>query len=195
MRGELEAAAALAQRVAERAHQIAHPQVLAFAYPPAAALRVARGDIPGARALLTELSKADPVAASAPYAANLATTTRAALAAGAPGLAARLVSKLEPRHPLEQHAVVTARALLAEQQGRHTEAAGLFADAADRWKKFEMPWERAQALLGHGRCLLALGQPTAAPLRAARDILATLGAKPALTDADRLLAQATAATA
>jgi len=60
-----------------------------------------------------------------------------------------------------------------------------------------VPWEQAQALLGHGRCLLSLGQlaEARAPLRTARVIFATLRAKPALADVDRLLAQATTATA
>jgi hypothetical protein len=38
-------------------------------------------------------------------------------------------------------------------------------EAADRWERFEMPWEHAQALLGKGRCLLTLGQPTQASSR------------------------------
>ncbi len=65
------------------------------------------------------------------------------------------------------------------------------------WKRFEVPWEQAQALLGQGRCLLALGQLDEArePLRTAREIFTSLGARPARTDANRLLAQATEATA
>jgi hypothetical protein len=89
---------------------------------------------------------------------------------------------------------VTARALLAEQHGEHAEAAALFADAAGRWARFEVPWEQAQVLLGQGRCLLALGSPAEArePLRAARAIFSVLGAGPVLADASRLLAEATA---
>jgi hypothetical protein len=93
--------------------------------------------------------------------------------------------------------MVTARASLAEHHGQHAEAAALFADAAKRWERFEVPWEQAQALLGQGRCLLALGRPSDAlqALRTARDIFATLGARPALTETDKMLAQATALTA
>jgi hypothetical protein len=93
--------------------------------------------------------------------------------------------------------MVTARALLDEQRGQHAEAATLFTDAAERWDLFEMPWEHAQALLGQGRCLLALARPAQArePLRTAREVFAALGARPALTEIDRLLAQATAVTA
>lgn len=66
-----------------------------------------------------------------------------------------------------------------------------------RWEQFEVPWEHAQALLGHGRCLLALGQAAGAgqPLHRARQILATLGAGPARNDTDQLLAQTTSASA
>jgi class 3 adenylate cyclase/tetratricopeptide (TPR) repeat protein len=193
VRGEYAAATGLGQWIADRAREYADPENLAVAYPPAAALRLAQGDVAGALALLAELSNAH-AAWAAPYAANLATAIRAALAAGAPKLAAELAGAVQPRHPLQQHAVVTAHALLAEHDGQHAEAAGLFADAADRWEQFEVPWEQAQALLGHGRCLLTLGQPGEArgPLRTARDLFATLGARPALTESDKLLAQASA---
>jgi tetratricopeptide (TPR) repeat protein len=195
-RGEQEAAAALEQWVVQHAREYARPDPLALAYPPAAALRVAQGDAPGARVLLAELGQAH-VAWTTAYPANLATAIRAALAAGAPDLAAELAGALQPRYPLEQHAMVTARALLAEHPGQHAEAAALFATAAGRWKRFEVPWEHAQALLGQGRCQLALGQPAEArePLRTAREIFSSLGARPALAEVDRLLVQATAATA
>lgn len=150
---------------------------------------------PGARALLVDLS--DAHADGTPrYAANLGTVIRAALSAD-PGLAAELAEGLPATLPLGQHAGVTAHPLLAEHQGRCGEAAALFAHAVQRWGRFEMPWEQAQALLGQGRCLLALGRAAEArePLRTARDILTSLGARPTLTDVDRLLAQATAATA
>jgi len=194
VRGEPAAAAALGQWIAERAREYARPEMLAIAYPPAAALRVAHGDAPGARAVLAELSKVHSASGWAPYAANLGGAVRAALAAGAPELAAELAGAVQPSHPLQQHAVITARALLAEQRGQHAEAAGLFADAAARWEQFEVPWERAQALLGQGRCLLALRRPAGArqPLTVAREIFASLGAKPVLADACQLLAQATA---
>lgn len=193
VRGEHAAAAELGQWVAERAREYANPETLATAYPPAAALRVARGDAPGARALLAELSNAHRARAFL-AGTDLASAVRTALAAGDPGLAAGLVGAVEPRHPLQQHAVTTAQALLAEQRGEHAEAAGLFGDAAQRWERFEMPWERAQALLGQGRCLLTLARPAEArePLATAQEIFASLGATPGLADADRLLAQATA---
>jgi hypothetical protein len=197
VRGDHEAAAGLGHWVTEHAREYADPEAFAGSYPLAAAVRLAQGDPPpGARALLAELSNAH-AAWTNTYAANLATAIRAALAAGAPELAAGLAGALQPRHPLQQHAAVTAHALLAERHGQHAEAAALFTDAAARWKNFEVPWEQAQALLGQGRSLLALGQlaEARAPLHTARDIFATLRAKPALADVDRLLAQAATATA
>jgi class 3 adenylate cyclase/tetratricopeptide (TPR) repeat protein len=196
VRGEHAAATALEQWTVERGREYANPEALAGAYPHAAALRVAQGDVAGARALLAELGNAH-AARTAPYAANLGNAIRAALAASAPELAAALAAALQPKHPLQQHAVVTAQALLAEQRGQHVQAAALFADAAKRWERFEVPWEQAQALLGQGRCQLALGQPGEArePLHTAREIFISLGARPARTDVDRLLAQATEATA
>jgi class 3 adenylate cyclase/tetratricopeptide (TPR) repeat protein len=196
MRGDHEAAAALGRWVAERAREYANPEAIAAAYPPAAALRIAQGDAPGARALLAELSDANP-ASTPPYAAHLGVAVRAALAAGAPDLALKLAGALEPRHPLQQHADVTARALLAGRDGRPAGAAALFADAAGRWERFQVPWERAQALLGQGRCLLALHRPAEArqPLHTAQEIFTSLRAGPARAEAGGLLAQAGTPTA
>ena len=67
-----------------------------------------------------------------------------------------------------------------------------FAVAADRWHDFGVPYEEAQALLGQGRCLVALdrGPEAAAPLAAAREIFARLGARPALEETQVALAAA-----
>lgn len=197
IRGEHAAAAPLAQWLAEHGEHVHNPLYAAVVYPPLATVLTADGDAPGARALLAKLGQTPSAHVATNYAAYLAEAVRAALAAAAPDLAARLTAALQPRHPLSQHALVTARALLAEHHGQHAQAAGLFADAASRWQQFHMPWEHAQALLGHGRCLLALGQPADASqtLRTAREILATLGAGPACNDTDRLLAQTSTASA
>jgi hypothetical protein len=116
------------------------------------------------------------------------------LAAGDPDLATRLTGDLEPIYPPHDHALATVRALLLERHGSHAETAELYADAALRWERFEVPWERAQALLGQGRCLLAAGRPAEAsdPLRGAREVFTELGAKPALAETDALLERATA---
>jgi class 3 adenylate cyclase/tetratricopeptide (TPR) repeat protein len=85
-----------------------------------------------------------------------------------------------------------AEAMVAESSGELEAATGGFADAAARWHEFSVPYEEAQALLGQGRCLVALGRaPEAAPaLEAAREIFARLGARPALGETEALLAGA-----
>jgi hypothetical protein len=58
-----------------------------------------------------------------------------------------------------------------------------------------MPYEEAHALLGEGRCLMALDRaPEAEPvLRQAREIFERLGAKPALAETEELLDDALSA--
>jgi class 3 adenylate cyclase/tetratricopeptide (TPR) repeat protein len=85
-------------------------------------------------------------------------------------------------------------ALLAASRSEHEAAAAGFADAAARWHGFGVPYEEAQALLGQGRCLMALARaPEAAPvLEQARAIFVRLGAKPALAEAEALRATVSA---
>ena len=78
--------------------------------------------------------------------------------------------------------------------GDHTGAATLYAEAAARWQEFGNVPERAYALLGQGRCLLALDDPTARePLSRARELFSAMGYRPALTDTEALLDRVTAA--
>ena len=120
---------------------------------------------------------------------------RIALAAGDSALSERLAGSLEPLQPLSRHAIVAAQAFVTEARGDHDAAAAGFADAASRWLGFAAHYEEAQALLGQGRCLVALGRApeAAAPLAAARDIFERLGAKPALEETDGLLRQVASA--
>ena len=115
---------------------------------------------------------------------------RCALAVSAHELAHRLVNGTEPRAPLFEHTLRTTQALLTEASGDHASAADLYGDAARRWHEFENAPERAYALLGYGRCLLALKRPIAgATLREARDQFASIGYKLALTETDTLIAE------
>ena len=182
------------QQTVERARELGEPQYLGGLLALAAIAWTAVGEAHDAAPLLAELEQVPDVRHTLDYLRSLPDLVRIAIAAGEPDLAARLADGPEPMYQLDQHAAVTARALLAEQHGEHAEAAALFADAAGRWERFEVPWEQAQALLGQGRCLLALRRPAEGgePLCAARDIFASLGASPVLADANRLLAEATA---
>jgi predicted ATPase/class 3 adenylate cyclase len=180
------------QQTVAKARDLGESQYLGGLLAIAAIARAAVGEARAAAPLLTELEHVPNVRHTLDFLRSLPDLTRVAIAAGEPELGARLADGVEPVYQLDQHAAVTARALLAEQHGEHTEAAALFADGAARWEQFEVPWEQAQALLGQGRCLLARGRPTEAgePLQAARDLFASLGINPVLADADRLLAEA-----
>ena len=182
------------QQTVAKARELGEPQYLGGLLALAATARAAAGEARAAAPLLTELAQVPNVRHTLDYLRSLPDLVRVAIAAGEPDLAARLADGLETVYQLDQHAAATARALLAEQHRDHAEAAALFTDAAGRWERFEVPWEQAQALLGQGRCLLALGRPAegAESLSAARDIFAALGTSPVLADASRLLAEATA---
>jgi class 3 adenylate cyclase/tetratricopeptide (TPR) repeat protein len=146
-----------------------------------------------ARALLTELEQAPGSREMPYYARQLAAIVRTALVTGDRALATRLADGLEPRYPLDEHALCATRAQLAEHAGDHAAAAGLYAEAAGRWREFGNVPERAHALLGRGRCLLALGEPRAdEPLREARDLFASMGYVPALAETELLLEQTAA---
>ena len=87
-------------------------------------------------------------------------------------------------------AMTMVEAELAEARGDLGRAAELFGSADEGWRKFSIP-ERAQALLGRGRCLVELGDRTSVdPLREARDVFASLDTERFVADVDALLEQA-----
>jgi class 3 adenylate cyclase/tetratricopeptide (TPR) repeat protein len=115
--------------------------------------------------------------------------SRVALDDDRPELVGRMMGSLKTAVPLCGHVLVNCRALLEEHGNDHEAAAAGFAGAAVRWHDFGMPYEEAQALLGQGRCLMALGRvpEAAAPLAAAREIFARLGARPALAETEQII--------
>jgi hypothetical protein len=164
-------------------------------FAAAAQLMLAGGHNERATALLGELERTSGLRGDAYYAAVLPQLVRYALALGDPALAARLIAGVEPHTPLQQHALATCRAALAEAAGDHATAATAYADAATRWRRFgDMP-ELAYAQLGQGRCLVALGTPGAdGPLREAQELFTTMGYAPTVSDTDALLKRPIART-
>jgi class 3 adenylate cyclase/tetratricopeptide (TPR) repeat protein len=161
--------------------------VIVYALACAAAVLAAKAP-DRARSLLSELEQAAGSHETSYYPRLLPAMVRTALAAGDVELATRLADGLEPRYPLDEHALCAASAQLAEAAGHHADATVLYAEAAARWQEFGNVPERAHALLGRGRCLLALGEAGATqPLREARDLFAEMGYKPALAETDALL--------
>ncbi len=120
---------------------------------------------------------------------------RVALHCGDSELAERISGVVRGRLPAVRNTQASVSALCGEARGEHEAAAAGFADAASRWHDFGVPYEEAQALLGQGRCLLALGKTpeAAAPLAAARETFTRLGAKPALAETDGLMQQVASA--
>jgi class 3 adenylate cyclase/tetratricopeptide (TPR) repeat protein len=176
------------------AREAGQPQMYALAFSAAARVLLAQGQRERAGALLVELEQVVGIHADAYYASVLPEVVRTAVALRQPELATRLVDGVEPRTPLFEHALSACRAQLAEAAGEYAEAVQPYAEAAERWREFGNVPERAYALLGEGRCLAALGKPEAEePLRAARELFASMGFNPALAETDTLLARAEAA--
>jgi hypothetical protein len=192
-RGDAEDPSGIADWLVEAARTQAKSDVTVEVLAPVAAARLAAAEPDQARALLSELEQA-PGARDVPYYnRQLAAMLRTALAAGDPDLALRLADGIEPRYPLHEHALCAARAQLAEHAGDHADAAALYAEAAERWQQFGNIPEHAYALLGQGRCLLALGDPSAEqPLRQAAELFTSMGYKPVLAETEKLLARAAA---
>ena len=194
-RGAHEHAPAADELIA-RARESGFPQDYALTFAAGARLLLAQGRQRQANALLVELEEVAGTRSDPYYASFLAELVRTAYALGQPELAARLVEDVQPVTPIYEHALGACRAQLAEGAGDHLQAVTLYAEAATRWHEFGNVPERAYALLGQGRCLAALGKPEAeSPLRAARELFASMGYKPALAETDELLTQGEAAAA
>jgi predicted ATPase/class 3 adenylate cyclase len=192
-RGAPERAPATDEFVA-RARESGEPQMWALTFAATARLLLAQRRPQEARALLVELEQVPGTRADPYYASLLPSLVRSALAVADPELAAGLADGVEPVTPLSEHALAACRAQLAEASGETGEAAALYAEAAERWREFGNVPERAYALLGQGRCLAALGQPEAEqPLRAARELFASIGYEPALAETKALLGPTEAA--
>ena len=193
-RGQASGAGKLAAWVNEKV-RTESGHIVAALSAVSAAERMAVGDGAAALDLLAVSEAAFRVQGGFWWAACLPLAVRTALAAGDRRLAERLASAVEPPQPLCRHARAAAEALVVEARGEHEAAAEGFADAAARWHDFCVPYEEAQALLGRGRCLVALGRaPEAAVLlAAAREIFARLGAKPVLAETDELMQKVSSA--
>jgi tetratricopeptide (TPR) repeat protein len=192
-RGEAGRAVADAERLAATTLETAEPQQIALGFTAAARLLLAQGEQEQAQALLRELEQTAGARAEFSYIANLPGLVRCALALQDEELAARLAEGIESRTPLAEHALCTTLAALTEAAGNPAEAAALYAGATERWAELGDVPERAYALLGHGRCLVALGRTEAEePLTEAHALFASMGYKPALAETEALLEQATA---
>ena len=166
-----------------------------YAMLATAEVQMTTGQGDAALAMLREWVWLTPIYSEPAWFAFVPGAVRTALTCGDAGLAQRIARSFEPNLPLQEHARTVACACLAEARAEREAAAVGFAAGAAGWHDFGMPYEEAQALLGQGRCLVALGrrQEAAAPLAGAREIFARLGAKPALAEVAQLLDEITPA--
>jgi hypothetical protein len=129
------------------------------------------------------------------YGIQLPRMVRTALAAGDAGLARWLAADVPAPYALNRNALTACEAALAEADRQLGSAAQGYANGALCWQQSGNVPERAYALLGHGRCLIALGHADAeVPLAEARDLFASMGYRPALTETQELLERGLAGT-
>lgn len=155
---------------------------------------VGRSDL--ARELVSEVEAAPHSREGPTFPAFLCEMVRVACVTGDVALAARLIDGVEPVFPYHEHALCAARAILLEARGEPGAAAARYGEAEERWRQFGVVPERAFALMGRGRCLVALGRAVEATesLREAAGICARLGAQPTLAEVTRLLERAMSMT-
>lgn len=170
------------------------PQYLTMAVAGAASILHGKKQPEQARQLLRELDRTQAARNDPFYANLLPCLVRLALDLSDLDLAHSLTEGVLPVTALYEHVLVSCEAQMAEAAAKHTQAASLYTDAAQRWQQFGNLPEQAYALLGQGRTLHALADPEAEqPLRQARELFVFTGYKPALEQTDALLNQARAA--
>jgi class 3 adenylate cyclase/tetratricopeptide (TPR) repeat protein len=122
----------------------------------------------------------------------LCDAARQAAALGRLDLLARCGRLAKGDFASDDHRRSTFQGIAALAEDRHDDGVDAFGRAARGWEAFGNPYEQAHALLGLGRCLLALRRPNdaATPLQQARTLFASLCAAPALAEVDALLEEA-----
>jgi class 3 adenylate cyclase/tetratricopeptide (TPR) repeat protein len=189
-RGELDAARVLATEFLPRAREIDDLQLLVPALAVAAAVAQAAGDRTAARGLVQEVQRlvGDRGGGSWYLGQHVAGLVRVCLTLGQRATAEALAARAHDGVARNRAGLLSARAALTEADGDLDQAALAYDEAASRWGNYGHRLEQAWALLGAGRCLLALGRPDARRrLRDSRAALAALRAAPLLAEVDAAL--------
>ena len=176
--GELAEALTLLATLEEAGGGHGEPLLRAVCLVAAAGIRRLNGELDAARRLLVRCVDLPGLAAEYSFDWHVPAAVRHAAALHDVTLAGRLGANAVPGRPLHRCVGPTARALLCELAGDTEPARRHFEEAAARWRELGVPYELALALLGQGRCLLALDRSPAAitPLSEAFEVLAGLGA-------------------
>jgi tetratricopeptide (TPR) repeat protein len=194
-RGRVEEAGALLDEFLPRVRDVGDPQALVPSLYVGCLVERARGDRAAVLRLVREIGD---ITAQRPLfrMIQLAGLLRIQIWLGDLDEAEGFARGLSPRMARERNGLLSARAILDEARGRLERALSSYRKAADAWSEFGDEVEHAHALLGAGRCLLALAREGEAieRLREARERFASFGAVPLIAEVDDLLARATAKT-
>jgi tetratricopeptide (TPR) repeat protein len=194
-RGRTNDAASIVEELLPRAREIGDVQVVVLALWAKALLEHTQGRPDSAVPMLNEAGQVAERERTW-FSLFLPDAMRILLASGRVQEATELFAALQALGPLfaarDLNAERTSAALLAEAAGETDEAVERFRAAALGWRDYGCVVEEAHALLGAGRCLIALGKPgeAAAEITAARNIVSRLGATRLTQEADALLARA-----
>ena len=153
------------------ARQIGDPQILVPALAAGAVLADVQDDAGPAIAAIEELEEVTRDRPDWNRLLHAVPALRICVEYGRLDLGERFLDRPNARGARLEHANVACRAIVAEERGKTDDAATLFSDAARRWHEYELPFERAHALLGHWRCT-----GDAESLREAQTIFDRLGA-------------------
>ena len=192
-RGDQAEAAAIVEQVLPKARAAADLQLLVPSL--AAAALVAEARVDGTRALgfVREVIDLTRGRADRHRALFLPELTRICTARNVLDLARELAAGLTVDLGRVGSARVAAAAVLAEAEGRMSDAQALYERAEARWLQVTCIPGRAEALLGQGRCRISLGWNGAEePLTEARNLFDSMGYESALAEAEELLAAAAA---
>ena len=192
-RGALDLTDLIEDEILPRAREIGDGQVVLPAFRLAAMNRLLHANADAAVAFVRELAERMSERPGF-HSGLLEDSARICLAGRAMELLRELTERAAPRLWRDRNCVLSACAALAELEGDPRAALDLHVQVAGEWAAFPHVFEHGHALLGAGRCLLALGREPEARERLlqARELFASLEAAPALAEADELLARATA---
>ena len=158
-RGRTREASDLEREFLARARELRDPQDLGPALAAAAALRYGLGDLGAAAGMIDELERVTRGRDPSQRVHELPLAARVCRASGTIEVAEALIPlRGAPTYIRARLCLSSARGSIAEARGDFETALELHGAAAAGWGTFGCPAEEAHALLGHARCLIAIGR-------------------------------------
>lgn len=190
-RGNAAEGSSLVDAMLRRTREVGDPQILLPALVGAALTAEAAGDGARALALIEEYLE---VSRDLVYRLQYPDAMRILLREGGIERTEEAVQGLDSWMARFQHTAATVAAMVAEAREELEEAARRYDEVGSAWEGYGFALEHGQALLGAGRCLARLRrfQEAVGRLRAARELLSSLGARPLIGEADSWLTNAIA---